>query len=152
MCQEKIQNILNIFLKRIIKARKDKGFSQRELASLVGISYQTVNRYEKGHRIPDVGYVLKLANALDVDSNWLLTGEGEMFKPEQPETPRKETNDICVNAIIQKLLVLEEDDKLDILLHVENVINTRTVFGENPVDPDNVLYLKDHYKYKNTYE
>ena len=49
-----------------IKAiRKQKGFSQEQLADLVGYKVGTISKYEQGYRIPDIGMLRKIAAALE---------------------------------------------------------------------------------------
>lgn len=60
---------------RIKKARKTTGYSQRKLAEILEVAYQTQNKYEKGHRTPDVNYLRQLVKIADVDPGWLLTGK-----------------------------------------------------------------------------
>lgn len=58
-----------------------KKMSQGTLAKLSGISQPTVNRLLTG-KVNGSGYLIQIANALDVDAEWLATGKGEMLKGE----------------------------------------------------------------------
>ena len=42
------------YQEQIIKLRKDLLLSQAELATLMGVSFATVNRWEKGHHEPTI--------------------------------------------------------------------------------------------------
>ena len=64
----------NTICERIAKARKLAKFSQREIAGRLGISFQTQNMYERGHRLPDAEYLQRLTNIAKVNPGWLLTG------------------------------------------------------------------------------
>ncbi len=70
---------------RIKIARNKAGFTQRELAKKLGIAYPTLNKYERGHRIPDAVLLSQMANILGCDPGWLLAGEGEKLE-RQPLT------------------------------------------------------------------
>lgn len=59
---------------RLKKAREDKGFSQTELASQVGIHYTQIGRYETKGAQPSADILSKLANTLEVSSNFLTKG------------------------------------------------------------------------------
>lgn len=48
---------------------------QRELASLVNITEQSLSRYKSGTRIPDVFELVRLAHILNVSVDWLLGGD-----------------------------------------------------------------------------
>jgi SOS-response transcriptional repressor LexA len=65
---------------RIKKARNKAGFTQGELAKKVGITYPTLNKYEKNHRVPNSQILGRIAKELNCNPGWLLTGEGDMFR------------------------------------------------------------------------
>ncbi|NOZ70109.1 MAG: helix-turn-helix domain-containing protein [Deferribacteres bacterium] len=62
---------------RIKKARTRAGITQGELARMLGITYPTLNRYERGHRTPDAALLNRMAKILECDPGWLLSGKGE---------------------------------------------------------------------------
>lgn len=57
---------------KLKEARKRKGFTQQQVADLVGVKKNTITGYEKGDRQPDVIMLKKLITALDVSSSSLL--------------------------------------------------------------------------------
>ena len=59
----------------IAKARKEKGYTQEQLAEKLGVSNQTVSRWENGKNMPDVSLFESLCEALDITVNELLAGE-----------------------------------------------------------------------------
>jgi SOS-response transcriptional repressor LexA len=60
---------------RIRLARKnEKRLSQGLLADIVGLSTNTINRYERNHRSPTIDEVTRIGEALGCDPCWLLTG------------------------------------------------------------------------------
>ena len=61
--------------KRIQQRRKAQRLSQEELAEKAEMSKQTVSRAENGQRELGAGNVAKLAQALGVSSDYLLTGK-----------------------------------------------------------------------------
>lgn len=65
----------NKFSDRLIQARKKKGLSQKDAAQILGITPVTLNRYEKAHREPERGVILKISELYNCDVTWLLTGE-----------------------------------------------------------------------------
>ncbi len=60
---------------RIKIARQQAGITQGELAKKLNIAYSTLNKYEKGHRVPDAELLGQIANILKCDPGWLLTGK-----------------------------------------------------------------------------
>jgi repressor LexA len=82
---------------RIREARESKELDQGTLAAKTGVVARTLQRWEKGEQVPDGVSIMKIAKATHVQSNWLLTGEGEKYavaaRPGNiyplPETGRK---------------------------------------------------------------
>ncbi len=60
---------------RIAALRRQMGLSQQELAARVGVSASAIGMYEQGRREPDCRGLVQLASALDVTTDYLLTGE-----------------------------------------------------------------------------
>lgn len=55
--------------------RREKGFTQLQLADKLGISDKTISKWERGVGLPDVSLMLPLCEILDISVNELLTGE-----------------------------------------------------------------------------
>lgn len=51
--------------------REELGFGQERVASKLGVTQQTVSRWEKGLAVPRPARVVELADLLDVDPAWL---------------------------------------------------------------------------------
>lgn len=64
-----------ILADKIIDLRKKNGWSQEELASQLGVSRQSVSKWESGRGLPDISLLEPLAQALKVSVAELLTGE-----------------------------------------------------------------------------
>ena len=59
----------------IAKERKSKGYTQRHLADLLGISDKTISKWECGNGFPEVSLLLPLCKELDISVNELLAGQ-----------------------------------------------------------------------------
>lgn len=64
---------------RLKKIRLDAGLRQPEFAKRVGLSSKTLSNYETGHDNPGVGRLFLIAETFNVNTNWLLKGEGEPY-------------------------------------------------------------------------
>lgn len=64
--------------KRIATARKQKAWIQTQLAEVLGVSVDSVRRWEQGKRTPDTDMLQKLAQVLDTTTSYLL---GETDNP-----------------------------------------------------------------------
>ncbi|WP_066675874.1 helix-turn-helix domain-containing protein [Clostridium septicum] len=54
------------------KIRKDKKMTQEDFGKLVGLSANTVQRYESGKRQPNIETIKKIADSLEVPINLIL--------------------------------------------------------------------------------
>lgn len=52
--------------------RKNKGFTQDELASRLNVVRQTVSKWEKGYSVPDAEMLERIAEVFDTDVSQLL--------------------------------------------------------------------------------
>lgn len=68
-------NTLNIASK-IIMLRKEKGWSQGDLAQQTGASREIIGKYERNENLPSIEMVAKMARAFNVTVDFLI-GEGE---------------------------------------------------------------------------
>jgi transcriptional regulator with XRE-family HTH domain len=78
----------------IAEQRKYKGYTQRQLADLLGISDKTVSKWECGNGFPEVSLLLPLCEALDFSVNELLAGERV-----SDEDYRKKAEENMVNLV-----------------------------------------------------
>jgi transcriptional regulator with XRE-family HTH domain len=67
---------------RLRQLREDRRLSQREFAELVGIAVMQINRYERGLNVPSIETTVRMAEALHISIDELLTGKGG-----DPEVP-----------------------------------------------------------------
>ena len=72
------------FGERIIEYRKKKGLSQEVLAQQLGVSRQSVSKWERDESMPEAEKLPMLAKALGVSLDTLLTGEAETPQAAEP--------------------------------------------------------------------
>lgn len=84
MNQVKIGNLIK-------ELRKEKNYTQEQLAEKLGVSQRTVSRWETGHNLPDLDILMEMADFYDVDLRELLDGErkGDKMDKEIEETVMK---------------------------------------------------------------
>lgn len=67
---------------RIKDLRKSLGLTQVEFGEQVGVKANTIGNYEIGLRTPSDAVIRAICREFNVNENWLRTGEGEMFNPQ----------------------------------------------------------------------
>ena len=60
------------------EARKEKGLKQSELANIVHVSIQTISGYETGYAQPPIDILVKIADALEITTDYLLGRSDEI--------------------------------------------------------------------------
>ena len=68
----------------IADKRRILGLSQRSLADMLGIQYQSLQKWEKGSVIPSVDYALRLALILHTTVEELFTLDDSLPTNSQP--------------------------------------------------------------------
>ena len=76
-----------MYAQNIKKLRKELRLTAQALADNVGIALQTVQNYELGKREPSFAFMYYLLTVYNVNINWLMTGDGQMFNAAQNEPP-----------------------------------------------------------------
>lgn len=67
-------DLLKAFGVRLKQLRKQKGWTQKELASKAGIRFPQLNKYECGLHTPPAEKLVELAQILGTSVDYLLTG------------------------------------------------------------------------------
>lgn len=76
---------------RLVTLRKEKGFSQEQLAEKIGVSRQAVSKWERSEASPDTDNLIMLARLYEVSLDELLRTEDEIPQPEiETEVPAVE--------------------------------------------------------------
>lgn len=70
-------------LENIKLLRTEKGYAQRDIAALLGVSQQAYSNYEAGRREPDLAALCNLANIFGVTVDYLL-GRDDTPQPYLP--------------------------------------------------------------------
>ena len=84
---------------RIAKYRKNKGLTQEELASMLGVSSQAVSKWENDVSCPDISLLPQLSKVLGVTTDALLTGKNEEVKL-LPEMERKNLDELTMRVYV----------------------------------------------------
>lgn len=82
--------------------RKEKGFTQQELADKLFVSNKAVSKWERGQSLPDIGLLTPLAQLLDISVAELLKGE----------RLTEETVDSCeAKELVDQVLQFSEEEQ-----------------------------------------
>ncbi|MDO5152861.1 MAG: helix-turn-helix transcriptional regulator [Eubacteriales bacterium] len=84
---------------RISKYRKDKGMTQEELASGLGVSSQAVSKWENDISCPDISLLPQLCRILGITSDELLTGKTNEVKM-LPVSERRSLDELTLRVYV----------------------------------------------------
>ena len=116
---KKLWVILMSIGERIVQLRNDKGVSQGQLAQIRGVSRQAISKWENDQSSPDTLHLIKLADVLDTEVEYLATGR----KPVYEEAP------IVVNMVHKVDKVVEKVVEKPILRKI-----VRVKYVRNPLE------------------
>lgn len=92
---EKMEEVM-ILADKIINLRKKNGWSQEELAEKLGVTRQSVSKYESAQSIPDLDKILKFSEIFGVTTDYLIKDEleEEEYVPSQMQENESESDRI----------------------------------------------------------
>lgn len=81
---------------RLYNLRKGKNLSQEELANVLGVSRQSISKWETGESTPDFDKIIPLCNFYGITSDELLSGKKNIVEAENEQ----KTNNFARNVAI----------------------------------------------------
>ena len=85
-------------LKKNLKSlRQELGLSLSKFSEKLEIPAMTLSRYERGERMPSAQLFIQLDKKLNVNLNWLVSGEGEMFV-------NRNTQEACTRSDVESIV------------------------------------------------
>jgi len=85
--------------KRLVKLRRGKKLTLKNLANETGLTAKYITQVEKGEVIPPVSVILQLSRALEIDSGVLLTEEKRRKAKKSDEDYQKRTEDYTYETL-----------------------------------------------------
>lgn len=67
--------IKKAFGRRVKELRKQRGWTQKDLAARLAVRFSLLNKYESGIHVPPVDKLVELAEIFDTSVDYLLTGD-----------------------------------------------------------------------------
>jgi len=121
LSQQKESNLPSVMNKRLKQVRETTKLSQKAFAQELGIAQSVIAEIETGKNEPSRNLMIRLKKCYKVSIDWLLTGEGEMFK-------KKDIKDIIdkenLDNVSQKILIMlegmTEEERREVLRNVED--------------------------------
>lgn len=107
------KDVRKAFGERLKRLRNQKGWTQKELASMVDIGFSQFNKYEMGLHIPSLEKLIQLAELLDSTLDYLLMGD---------RNDRGDLNDTRLAKRFKELERFQSEDKEAIIRILDGMI------------------------------
>ena len=104
--------MFNGFQERLLKALNEREMSASELSRLCGVGKSDISNYLNGKYLPKQDKVYLIAQALNVDPGWLMTGVEQKY--DENEGPRTDEARILA-AGIDKLPKEQREQALSVI-------------------------------------
>jgi len=94
---------------RLQELRKKAGYSQEQLAEMLGLSRQAVSKWESGQGKPEIDNIVKLTEIYKVSADYILLGaekEATAPVPEKKELSHEYKKAIGIIAIIAATAII----------------------------------------------
>lgn len=82
---------------RLREVMEYKGLNIKAFAELLNVPYRTLQNYLLNERDPSAEVLIKIGDVLNVDLNWLMRGEGKMFRSSTNENELSEKEKQLIN-------------------------------------------------------
>lgn len=130
-------------MEKLVELRKEKKYSQSDIARMLGISRQAYSNYELGNREPDYNTLVKLAEFFNVSVDYLLGRETNDIYASIGAMPVKKIKlpvlgnvacgePIYANEELDGYVYIDEDIGADFCLHAhgDSMVNARIFDGD----------------------
>ena len=82
-----------------------------KLAENLGIHVTTLNKYERGKRVPDARTLNRIAKVTGCPSGWLLTGDGAIGGKDDSVGTNPDTTAKYISLLEQNIKKLEQENE-----------------------------------------
>lgn len=90
-----------MYAERIKNIRKELGLSVAKMADKIQIPARTITGYERAERTPSIEFVTQCCTILNLNANWFLTGEGDMFN--ESAVPNEQLEKLVAQIVDKKM-------------------------------------------------
>lgn len=104
-----------ILADKIMNLRKKEGWSQEQLAEKVGVSRQSISKWESAQSIPDMNKILVLAEIFNVSIDFLLKDDMEI----EEQAPNQKTEAVVSADTGEELTPVTMEDATEFLVRNE---------------------------------
>lgn len=113
-------DIRKAFGLRLKELRKQKGWTQKQLANQIDIRFSQLNKYECGMHVPPIEKLIQLSDILGVTLDYLMMGNRDQIQP---------LHNMRLIERLQELEDFDSNDQETIITMIDAMIIKRRVEG-----------------------
>jgi len=121
-----IDELKQFFATRLKKIREDRGYTQPELAKLIGTTDRNISNYETGYSFPSIKVLYEISRTLKVSVDYLLgiTNNPEINEPSEliSSSEKKLLDTLSHNENFYQLLLKDPEKMTDRIYRTWNLI------------------------------
>ena len=122
---------------RIAYLRQDRRISQSRLASIMGVSRQAVSKWEHDLSQPDTMNLIRLAEVLETDVEFLATGKA-IATPPSPSDPLVSPKIQTVE--VEKIVEVEKPVEVERIVEVQKIVEVvKPVYRDRIVEVEKIV-------------
>ena len=129
---------------RLFNLRKNKKLSQEELANILGVSRQTISKWETGESTPDFDKIIPLCEFYGITSDELLSGKKDIVEAKKEENRNNFARNMAIAIglyIISVVFVVVADEIFN-----QEIIGITLFFIVNAIATSLIVYSSIKYK------
>ena len=129
---------------RLYNLRKEKNLSQEELANVLGVSRQTISKWETGESTPDFDKIIPLCNFYGITSDELLSGKKDIVESKKEEINNHFARNIAVSISLYIFSIIAII--ISTVIFGEPIIGVSIFFGIIGIATGLIVYSAIKYK------
>ena len=149
---------VEVFGKRLKELRKANGYTIEQFADMVGISKSTLGYYENDKRMPDIEILVRIADTLNVNADYLIGRTNTTAQKGKMKTVCEFTGlSDCAVEYLSELVKNKDYAKLSIINHLFHELCEDYDFYNGEDEVSSVLgslfrYFEKFSKWENVWE
>ena len=129
---------------RLFNLRKEKNLSQEELANVLGVSRQTISKWETGESTPDFDKIIPLCEFYGITSDELISGKKDIIEAKKEQSRNNFARNIAIAVglyIVSVVFVVVAEEKFN-----DEIIGIALFFIINAIATSLIVYSSIKYK------
>ncbi len=136
---------MNTIGENIVKLRKQKGLTQEALANAIGVSAQSISKWENNTNMPDIMLLPIIADVFDISIDDLFGQKGHIYNTYNPDTALE----VCCDKMLETILSCAFDPNCvnpyeEVLCNYKKNIKRNTDMRTAIIKKHGTVYYRDN--------